>query len=64
MKNFITGVFFILLWATLVVTMFVGIAWLFDCKPNNLYLVWRFLGSCLLVSFLFQLLFGAKIELR
>lgn len=51
-----------LLVLTLLTSFIVGIAWLFDSEPTNLYLVWKFLGSSLAVSFLFQLLFGAKIE--
>lgn len=46
---------------TFMTTFVVGIAYLFDSYPTNLYKVWKFLGSYLAVSFLFQLLFGAKI---
>jgi len=49
---------------TIFCTMIVGIAWVFDSAPNNLYTVWEFLGSCLAVSFLFHLLFGAKITFK
>ena len=60
----ITQVFTILLIITLFTTFIVGIAWLFDATPNNLIRVWKFLGCCLAVSFLFQLLFGAPITFK
>lgn len=62
MRTIITKIFAMLLVLTLLTSFIVGIAWLFDSEPTNLYLVWKFLGSSLAVSFLFQLLFGAKIE--
>ncbi len=58
----ITQIFMLFLMLTLLTTFIVGIAWLFDSTPNNLIAVWKFLGGCLAVSFLFQLLFGAKIN--
>lgn len=64
MKFIITRIFLLSLVLTLICTFIVGIAWMFDYKPNNLYLIWKFLGSCLVVSALFQILFGAKIELN
>ena len=60
MRNFITVVFALLLSLTLVVTMLVGVAWLFDFKPNNLYLVWSVCYKSLTVSFLFFILFGGN----
>lgn len=64
MKTRITQIFMTLVILTLFCSIIVGIAWLFDSKPNNLYIVWEFLGSCLAVSSLFQLLFGAKINFK
>lgn len=64
MKILITKVFGFILVMTLFVTMIVGISWLFDYKPNNLYMVWKFLYNSLLISFLFQLLFGEKITFK
>lgn len=60
-RSRITQIFGILFALTFFITIIVGIAYLFDSKPVNLHKVWKFLGSCLAVSFLFQLLFGAKI---
>ena len=64
MRNFITGGFLLLLVLTLIVTVIVGVAWLFDYKPNNLYFVWSILYKSLTVSFLFHLLFGAEIKFK
>jgi hypothetical protein len=58
MKDFITAIFALILSVTLVVTFIVGLAWLFDFKPKNLYLVWEICYSSLAVSFLLFLLFG------
>ena len=60
----ITQIFAILLVITSFVTFIVSIAWLFDATPINLIRVWKFLGSCLAVSFLLQLLFGAPITFK
>ena len=46
----------------LLISIIVGFAWLFDSKPDNLYSVWEFLGSCLVISLLFFILFGGKIK--
>lgn len=60
----ITQIFSMFLVLTVFCTMILGISWLFDSEPDNLYTVWKFLGSCLAVSFLFQLLFGVKITFK
>jgi len=60
MRTFITHIFEFLLALTLFITCIVGLVWLFDYKPNNLYLVWRYCYNSLAVSFLFYLLFGEK----
>lgn len=60
MRNFITGIFALLLTLTGLFTLLVGVLWLFDFKPNNLYLVWEVCYKSLAVSFLFYLLFGEK----
>jgi len=62
MRNYITGTFTFILILTSIITLLVGIAWLFDCKPNNLYLVWKYSYNSLTVSFLFYILFGGKKE--
>jgi hypothetical protein len=62
MRNFITVVFIILLVATFWITLIVGASWLFDFKPNNLYLFWSVCYNSLVVSFLFYLLFGEKLQ--
>jgi hypothetical protein len=58
MKDFITGVFKFILGVTVSITFIVGVVWLFDFKPKNLYLVWEVCYSSLAVSFLLFLLFG------
>lgn len=60
MRDFITGVFAFLLVITGFFTLIVGIAWLFDFKPNNLYLVWSVCYKSLAVSSLFLILFGGN----
>jgi hypothetical protein len=60
----ITQVFMIILVLTIFCSMIVGICWLFDSKPINLYIVWRFLIGCLTGSFLVQLLFGTTITFK
>lgn len=57
----ITQIFAVFFTLTFFTTIIVGIAYLFDSEPKNLYRFWKFLGNCLVVSFLFQLLFGVKI---
>ena len=44
----------------LLISIVVGVCWLFDSKPDNLYKVWEFLGCCYVVSLLFFLLFGGN----
>ena len=58
MRNFITRVFAFLIVITMFITLIVGVSWLFDYKPNNLYFVWSICYKSLAVSFLFYLLFG------
>ena len=60
MRNFISGLFYSFLAGTMAVTIIVGVCWLFDFYPNNLYYVWGICYKNLAVSFLFHLLFGAK----
>lgn len=60
----VTQIFMVILMLALFCTMIVGIAWLFDKKPENLYTVWKYLGGATLIAFLIQLLFGAKIEFK
>ncbi len=64
MRNFITEEFMFLLGVTSISTVLVGITWLFDYKPNNLYFVWSISYKSLAVSFLFHLLFGAEIKFK
>jgi len=60
----ITQIFAMLLVITLFTTIIVGIAWLFNAQPENLYKIWKFLGGCLAIAFVFQLLFGVKIDFK
>ena len=60
MNKLINTAFEILITLSLLVTIVVGIAWLFDSKPDNLYSVWKFLGNCLIISLLFFILFGGR----
>ena len=49
---------------TFIITVIVGLAWLFDATPVNLIKVWKFVGSCFAISLLFQALFGAPITFK
>lgn len=60
MRDFITKTFWNFLAGTLFITLIVGIAWLFDSKPNNLYFVWHVGLKTTTVSFLFFILFGGN----
>jgi hypothetical protein len=60
MRNFITGIFRLVLGVTILVTLLVGFLWLFEFKPNNLYLVWAICYKSLAVSLLFFILFGGE----
>jgi len=60
MRNLITFLFFTILSITLTVSMLVGVAWLIDLKPKNLYLVWEICYSSLAVSLLLFILFGGR----
>lgn len=60
----ITQIFLIILTITIFCSLIVGIAWLFNSQPANLYYVWKKLGFLLALAFVFQLLFGAKIEFK
>jgi len=60
MRDLITAIFSLLLILTFWLTVIVGIAWLFDYKPDNLYFVWGVCYKSLIVSFLFYLLFGGN----
>ena len=62
MSKLINTVFEILITLSILITIVVGIAWLFDSKPDNLYSFWKFLGGCLVISLLFIILFGEKIK--
>lgn len=62
MRNFITGLFLYILGVTTMITLIVGVLWLFDYKPNSLYLVWDICCKSLIISFLFWLLFGKRLE--
>lgn len=64
MKHKITQLFVLLLVLWLFCSMIVGIAWLFDCEPKNLYFVWEKISIILSVSFLFNLLFGVPIKFK
>jgi hypothetical protein len=55
MRDFIRGIFIMLLTITGYITLLVGLLWLFDFKPNNLYLVWEVGYRSLAVSFLLYL---------
>lgn len=60
MRKFITKVFFSFLSGTLFLTLLVGICWLFDSKPNNLYFVWHVGLKITTVLLLFFILFGGN----
>lgn len=60
MRDFITVIFALLLVITFAVTTLVGVAWLFDFKPNNFYFIWSICYKSLGVSFLFFILFGGN----
>jgi len=60
MREFITVIFALLLVITFAVTTLVGVAWLFDFKPNNLYFIWSICYKSLAISFLFFILFGGN----
>jgi len=60
----ITQIFMMLGMITFIITVIVGLAWLFDATPVNLIKVWKFVGSCFAVSLLFQALFGAPITFK
>lgn len=60
MRNFITGIFVLLLVITILVTLLVGFLWLFNFTPSNLYLVWEVCYKSLAVSSLLYLIFGGR----
>jgi len=60
----ITQIFLMLFVITVFTTIIIGIAWLFDSHPKNLIRVWKIMIDALSISFLFQLLFGAKITFK
>lgn len=60
MKNFINKVFTLLSFIVVILSIIVGIAWLFDCKPHNLYYALGISCDCIIVSFLFFILFGGN----
>ena len=60
----ITQIFLMLFMITVFTTMIVGIAWLFDSHPKNLIRVWKMMLTTLSISFIFQILFGAKITYK
>lgn len=60
MNKLVNTAFEIIITFFLLISIVVGIAWLFDSKPDNLYSVWEFLGYCFVVSLLFFILFGGN----
>jgi hypothetical protein len=60
MRDFITGIFALLLSITGFITLLVGILWLFNFTPSNLHLVWEVCYKSLAVSFLLYILFGGR----
>ena len=60
MRNFITGIFALLLTITILITLLVGFLWLFNFTPSNLYLVWSYCYKSLAVSSLLYILFGGR----
>ena len=60
MKDFIAGIFVLLLTITSLITLLVGFLWLFNFTPSNLHLVWEVCYKSLAVSFLLYLIFGGR----
>jgi len=60
MRVYITGIFNIAVILWILCSILVGIAWLFDSQPENLYWVWMKLCNIVAITFLFYLLFGGK----
>jgi len=60
MRTFITEVFYGVTSLWILCSLIIGIAWLFDSTPNNLYWVWIKLCNTVIIAFLFFILFGKK----
>jgi len=60
MRNSITGVFYVVVIAWVLCSLVVGVAWLVDSQPNNLYWVWMRLCNATAITFLLYLLFGGR----
>lgn len=58
MRKFITGVFHGTVVVWLIFSLIIGVTWLCNLQPNNIYWIWIILCSATGVTFLLYLLFG------
>jgi hypothetical protein len=62
MRDLITTIFALLFISTFWITVAVGIAWLFDYYPNNLYNLWEVSYKSFAISLLLLIFFGGNKE--
>lgn len=60
MRNFITQLFWLAVFTVSILTLIKGVAFLFDCSPKNLDLVWKQSINVTVVLLLINLLFGFR----
>lgn len=60
MRESVNRIFKTLLTIFIVLSIIVGVAWLFDSEPSNLYTVWKISFEALMCSTLFLILFGGN----
>lgn len=62
MRNFINSVLDTVSTITVILFILIGISWLFDYEPKNLWTMFKYSCNVTAVSFVFYLLFGGKTK--
>ncbi len=58
--KFITTLFRISAKVHILITLIIFIGWLFDSNPTNLFTVWHYTATTVIILFLINLIFGKK----
>lgn len=60
MNKLANKLFTLFSFTTIILVLIAGVAWLFDSTPTNLWYVFEISRNCVIMTFLFYLLFGGK----